>query len=212
MRNRKDLFIDFQTFGFDPNKCAIINCSMFVFDWGLFGTDPYSFKSIVSNVSTFKCSVKEQVTKHNFEVDSNSVDWWAGKSQNHKETIKPKKDDLSLEDFYDKITSHIENCPYVYWWTRNNMFDPVVLQRVSHSVGHQDLHSNKFKPWRVRDVSTYIDAKFDFTTDTNFIPLEDEELWKKEYLQHYSAHDIAADVMRLQAIYRAENDLPTTKQ
>ena len=68
--------------------------------------------------------------------------------------------------------------------------------------------------WKVRDmfVVTFIDAKFNFyTTRSGFVPLADEELLgKTAFVAHDSSHDVAADVMRLQTIHRAEHDLEQT--
>lgn len=64
--------------------------------------------------------------------------------------------------------------------------------------------------YKVRDVRTYIDAKFNFTTKSGFVPLADEKYWGETFVAHDSSHDVAADVLRLQAIFRAENDLEQT--
>ena len=66
--------------------------------------------------------------------------------------------------------------------------------------------------WKVRDVRTFIDAKFDFSTRSGFVPLADEKYWNEAFVAHDSTHDVAADVLRLQAIYRAENDLEQTRR
>ena len=60
--------------------------------------------------------------------------------------------------------------------------------------------------WRVRDTRTFIDAKFDFKTKNGFVPVSDEAYWSEAFKEHDSIHDIAADILRLQAIHRAEND------
>jgi hypothetical protein len=56
-------------------------------------------------------------------------------------------------------------------------------------------------------VRTHIDAKFNYTTRSGFIPVADEKYWESAFVAHDSTHDVAADVLRLQAIHRAENDL-----
>jgi hypothetical protein len=37
--------------------------------------------------------------------------------------------------------------------------------------------------------------------------VSDEQYWNKTFIKHDSRFDIAADILRLQAISRAENDL-----
>ena len=61
--------------------------------------------------------------------------------------------------------------------------------------------------WRVRDTRTFIDAKFNFSTKNGFVPVADTEYWEAAFEEHNSIHDISADIMRLQAIHRAENGL-----
>jgi hypothetical protein len=69
---------------------------------------------------------------------------------------------------------------------------------------------NVLKFWKVRDVRTHIDAKFNYTTRSGFVPVADEDYWNKAFIAHDSTHDVAADILRLQAIHRAENDLEQT--
>jgi hypothetical protein len=61
--------------------------------------------------------------------------------------------------------------------------------------------------WRVRDTRTWIDAKFNFSQKNGFIPVADTDYWAKYFVAHDSTHDVAADILRLQAIHRAEHDL-----
>ena len=72
----------------------------------------------------------------------------------------------------------------------------------------QHLLMNEYlRWWRVRDIRTWIDAKFDFSTKNGFVPIADVEYWENTFIGHDSTHDVAADVLRLQAIHRAENEL-----
>ena len=72
----------------------------------------------------------------------------------------------------------------------------------------KDKFLNEYIPyWKNRDTRTFIDAKFNFTTKNGFIPVENKELWEEVFKAHDSTHDIAADILRLQAIHRAEHDM-----
>ena len=66
---------------------------------------------------------------------------------------------------------------------------------------------NYLKYWSVRDTRTFIDAKFDFPKLNAFVPVSDTAKWEYNFKAHDSKHDVAADILRLQAITRAENDL-----
>ena len=59
----------------------------------------------------------------------------------------------------------------------------------------------------VRDMRTYIDAKFNFDTANGFCPIADQQKWDRAFKKHDSSWDVLADVLRLQAIARAENDM-----
>ena len=59
----------------------------------------------------------------------------------------------------------------------------------------------------VRDMRTYIDAKFNFDTENGFCPIADQQKWDRAFKKHDSSWDVLADVLRLQAIARAENDM-----
>jgi hypothetical protein len=209
----KNLIIDFQTFGFDARTCPAISCSLFVFDWKRFGDKPYSFQEIVDGSKSFKLSVQEQVGKYGYILEQESIDWWGERLPSIKKSIKPSITDLSVEDFVQNLLEYTDSAPkFVYWWTRNNTFDPIVLYGLGYNAKRDAEMKNAFKPWRVRDMGTHIDAKFNFSSDTNFIPVEDSEYWAETYVQYNSSHDIAADVLRLQAIFRAENDLEMVKR
>ena len=51
------LIIDFETMGKDAAKCAVIDCSVMVFNFEKFSSNPYSLSSI-SEAKRFKLSVK----------------------------------------------------------------------------------------------------------------------------------------------------------
>ena len=73
-----------------------------------------------------------------------------------------------------------------------------------------DSFNQYLKFYKARDVRSHIDAKFNYTTRNGFVPVADEEYWKTAFIAHDSSHDVAADVMRLQTIHRAEHDLEQT--
>ena len=118
---------------------------------------------------------------------------------------------MTAEAFCDTILQYLrEQNKIDYWWSRGNSFDPVILFRLMNAYGQDKLMNEYLKFWKVRDIRTYIDAKFDFSTRSGFVPLADEGYWERTFVAHDSSHDVAADVLRLQAICRAENDLEQT--
>ena len=205
---RQDFILDFETIGQNALKCPIIDVAYVVFDWDMFLEQPYSFEGLVSKVRTDKLSVKDQMAR-GCSFRQSDLDWWNKQSPEARANIKPKQDDLTIEQFSNNIFEYLRKVGKIqYWWSRGNSFDPVILERVMFDLGKHDLMNEYLRWWRVRDIRTYIDAKFNFETKNGFVPVADEAYWNSTFIGHDSKHDIAADILRLQAIHRAENDLP----
>jgi hypothetical protein len=201
------LIIDFETMGKDAGKCAVIDCSVMVFDFDRFLTNPYTIASI-SQTKRFKLSVTDQVTNYGFEIDKSTLQFWEEQSSEVRANIAPKKSDLTVKEFVKQFHEFLIESPKVdYWWSRSNTFDPIILSRLFAAEGKL-LHLEEYlKYWRVRDTRTFIDAKLNFPKENSFSPLVDSDKWNKVFKKHDSSWDILADVLRLQQIYRAENDL-----
>jgi len=200
--------LDFETMGQDVFQIPILDCSYMVFDWDRFITDkPYSLIELVENAKHDKVDVKEQCAVHHAKFTKRDLEWWESQGDEAKKVLKPSKDDVSVDIFIDRFISYIENKTIGYWWSRANTFDPLILQRWATIVGKFDTITQHLSPWLVRDTRTFIDAKFNFPKVNGFVPVSDEQYWNKTFIKHDSRFDIAADILRLQAICRAENDL-----
>ena len=207
-KNRHDLVIDFESMGTNAQKCAAVDMSTFVFCWDRFAEDPYTYEEILSGVKRYKFDLKDQIQNYGFEVEKDTAQWWASLPKDVRQRALPSSEDLTVADFTTKFMADLYNGPKIeYWWSRNNTFDPTVLWRLVWTQDSKYRLNEYLKHWRVRDIKTWIDAKFDFTTLSGFCPFQDEELFNKLFKQHDSAHDVTADVLRLQTIYRAENNM-----
>src|SRR6056300_68071 len=203
----QDFILDFETIGQNVMKCPIIDVAYVAFDWDRFTSDPYSFEELTAQVQTDKLSVADQVAR-GCSYTKDDLAWWGKQSKEAKKKILPKPDDLTIEEFSANIFSYLRSVGKInYWWSRGNSFDPVLLERVMNQLDQHLLMNEYLKWWRIRDIRTYIDAKFDFSTRSGFVPVADEAYWKEAFVGHDSTHDVAADILRLQAICRAENDL-----
>lgn len=210
---RHDLVIDFETFGQNQVTCPIINCSAYTFDWGRFQEKPYSFEELLENITTFKVDVKDQVNNYGQVVEMETVNFWEKQEASVRKQAMPTKNDLSLEKFCNEFLKYLTKQPKIeYWWSRNNGYDPIIIWNAFRKAGNKMLLDEYIRFWRLRDTKTYIDAKFDFDQDNSFVPVQDTTYWEKTFKKHDSAHDVAADILRLQTIYRAENDLEITKK
>lgn len=205
---RTDFILDFETIGQCSRLAPAIDCSYTTFVWERFLEEPYSFNELISTIKKSKLSIQEQVTNYDFSYKKEDLDWWMQQAPEVKQHIKPRADDLTIPQFIEEVISYLRKSEKIsYWWSRANGFDPVILDHLSMSVS-KDKFLNEYIPyWKVRDTRTFIDAKFNFTTKNGFCPVADQEWWESNFKAHDSTHDVAADILRLQSIHRAENDM-----
>ncbi len=212
-KNSKNFIFDMETIGANVLVCPVVDMAYACFDWERFVEDPYSFEEIVGEVQTVKLSITDQMHNYNCSFTKSDIQWWENLPKEARDNIIPSSNDLTVGEFCDTILSYFRDNPDIgYWWSRGNSFDPVILFRLLESQGKGKLMNEYLKFWKVRDIRTFIDAKFDFSTRSGFVPLADEKYWAEAFVAHDSKHDVAADVLRLQAIYRAENDLEQTRR
>lgn len=198
------LFLDFETFGKDASDCAVVNLSCMVIDTERFINKPYGLNDI-SQVKTFKLSAKDQVSQYGYKVYNDTLDFWESQPDDVKSQIKPKKSDLTVEAFCSEFIQYLQENPKIdYWWSRSNTFDPTILYRLFKSTNKSNHLNEYLKFWKVRDVRTYIDGKLDFPDKNGFVPIDDEELWKKTFKEHDSSWDVLADILRIQMIAQYE--------
>lgn len=207
------LILDFETFGTNVNDCCVIDCSYFVFDTDkMLSPQPYTTKSIV-DMQKCKLSVKEQVDKYEWKVYNDTIKFWQTQPPEIQKKIQPLKTDRSVADFAAEFFSYIADKGKInYWWSRSNSFDPPILWRIFESQD-KGLHLKEYLPhWKLRDTRTFIDAKLNFPKVNSFVPIQDTDFWERVFQLHDSSWDVLADVLRYQAIIRAENDLGMVKR
>lgn len=204
----KHFLFDLETMGTDTSSCAVIDCSMIIFDTEKMLSDkPYTMRSI-ADVKRLKVSVKEQVTKYGWKIEDSTLKFWESLPEEARNKIQPKSTDLSVEDFtYQFIQYLIDGGRIERWWSRANTFDPMILWRIFSAVGKLPQMEAHLTFHKVRDIRTFIDAKLDFPKVNSFVPVSDEEFWTKFFVPHDSSWDVLADLLRFQAILRAEADL-----
>lgn len=199
---------DFETLGQDVNSCPIIDCSYVVFEWERFTSDnPYTATELLKMIKKNKLDITSQVKQHKFVVEQSSVDWWKEQGSEAREKIKPRSDDVTLEEFMESILSYCEGKRIKYWWSRANTYDPIILARCASLLNMKKRMDTCLPYWGVRDTRTFIDAKFNFNGSNSFCPIQDAERWERIFVKHSSTHDITADILRLQSLMRVENDM-----
>lgn len=201
------MILDFETLGQDVLSCPIIDCSYVAFEYERFLDQPYTIAELLKMIQKTKLSIEDQVKRNKMVVEKSSLDWWQEQGKEARSKLKPSPNDVTLEDFMEDILSYAEGYKIKYWWSRSNTFDPIILGQRAAILGMKKRMDTCLPYWGVRDTRSYIDAKFDFKSSTSFTPIEDHDLWNRTFVKHDSAHDIMADILRLQAIVRSENGL-----
>lgn len=187
------LIFDFETLSQNPINGALVSCALLTFDMDVLNLNGYTYEELLSKVMYFKFDVKDQVDKWNRRVDPKTLDWWQQQSKEALATIKPSKYDEPLTEFMPWFTSHFERDKLQYVFTRNNTFDPVIIQSICN-----DLHLPiPYDWWKIRDTKSFI-MGLTYGTDIrdSFIPPDAEN----KYVKHDPRHDVVLDVMRLQTL------------
>jgi len=209
----KFFILDFETFGTDTSDCAVIDCSYFTFNTEkMLSSEPYTTRTI-ADIKKSKLSVKEQVDKYDWKVYDDAIQFWQEQPVEVRKKIAPLKTDITVEQFTNDFQNYLVDSGKIdRWWSRSNSFDPIILWRLFESQ-KKSLHLAEHLPhWKLRDTRTHIDAKLDFPKVNSFVPIQDEEFWDKVFQLHDSSWDVLADILRIQAILRAENDLEMIKR
>jgi len=202
--------IDFETIGQCAREIPAIDCAYITFQWERFTENPYSFKELVNNMQQAKFDIKDQMINHGCKYNQRDLQWWLDQPPELRKNLKPSADDLNASQFMEKLIDYLRAAGKIdYWWSRSNSFDPVILDRIAQNANKTSLLGEHLKYWAVRDTRTFIDAKFDFNTPggNGFVPVSNLQKWEQNFSKHNSKHDVAADILRLQTIVRAENDL-----
>ena len=209
---KTDFILDFETLGQISRQAPAIDCAYTTFVWERFIEQPYSFKELLSTIKKTKLSIKDQVSNYDFTYTESDLNFWMQQPPEARKNLKPSANDLTVNQFIETTVDYLRNSKRIsHWWSRANNFDPVILEHLAVSVGKSALVNEYLPYWKVRDTRTFIDAKFNFPTKNGFIPVSNEILWNNTFMLHDSTHDVAADILRLQAIHRAENDLEQTE-
>jgi hypothetical protein len=204
----KHLILDFETFGTDTSSCVVIDCSAMVFDTERFCSgSPYTLASI-REPKKFKLSVSDQVKNYGYKIEQSTLEFWEKQPKNVRVNIKPRETDITVKEFTEQFSDYLTPFGKIdHWWTRSNSFDPPILWRLFESQKALNKVHEYLPHWALRDTRTWIDAKLDYPKKNGFVPIADENKWNNTFMHHDSSWDILADVLRIQAIARAENDM-----
>ncbi len=196
--SRNHFIFDFETLGQNTQTCPVIDCSFIVVQEDSMGNNEYTFDALVNSCSKIKLDVSEQVKKYGYKVEKSTVKWWESQGEEARKNIAPKASDVSLREFCEEVLSYLNGFSKIdYWWARSNTFDPIILERLFRDCGLIDEFNQVLKFWAVRDTRSFINGALGFDFSDKFIP--DEKL-KEKFVAHDSRHDVAMDILRMQAI------------
>lgn len=201
----KNLIFDFETLGTNLiNGFPVLDIAYYIFDADRFTTNPYTFDELTNEIQYVKFDVADYCQTYGYKPEKDTIEWWSTQAKEVKNRIKPSDIDMSVSEFADKFLGYLEANRPDYWWSRGNTFDPVIIYRIFNDLNRLIEFNNVCPHWAVRDIRTYIDAKFDFDPKikNGFVLPE----WSEKFNVHNSIHDVAADILRLQTIVKAQNE------
>jgi hypothetical protein len=189
----ESLIIDFETLSQNPINGALVSCALLTFEMDILLVNGYTYEKLLSKVEYFKFEVKSQVTNWNRRIDPKTLEWWKQQSKDALDSIKPSEEDKQLTEFIPWLVSHFNRDKLDYIFSRNNTFDPVIIQSIC-----SDLNLPlPYDWWKIRDTKSFImGLTYTANIKDNFIPAEAEN----KYVTHDPRHDVVLDVMRMQTL------------
>jgi hypothetical protein len=191
--NDNALIFDFETLSQNPINGALVSCALLTFNMNVLEQSGYAYEDLLSRVKYFKFDVKNQVRNWNRNVDPKTIEWWEQQSKEALETIKPSENDKPLPEFMPWFTSNFDRSKLSYIFSRNNTFDPVIIQSICNDFSLPI----PYDWWKIRDTKSLImGLTYGHNIRDSFIPPDAEH----KYVKHDPRHDVVLDVMRLQVL------------
>lgn len=195
-----EILIDFETLSLNPNNCAVLRFSYFLFE---FNNDiDYSFDDILNKTKSYNISVTDQTNNYGLKIDKDTLSFWQKTLPHHLNL----KNTLTLSNFFENLSNDLINTKIDRWWSRNNMFDPIILYRLAEQTTlAQGLETKvKFKINNVRDVRTFMDAIAGENTSFVENPFEFD---LSSYIKYDSAHEITLDYLNMNKAHQLLHDI-----
>lgn len=187
------LIFDFETLSQNPIDGAVVSLALLTFSEDILLLNGYTYEELLRNVKFIKFDVQDQVNKWNRKIEESTLEWWSQQTKEARASIKPHPSDVSITEMIPWMSSHFDRQKVKIVFTRNNTFDPVIVQSVSKDFNMPV----PYDWWKIRDTKSFI-MGLTYGTDIkdSFIPPDCEN----KYVKHDPRHDVVLDVMRLQTI------------
>lgn len=197
---------DYETLSQDQFTCIAFNYAYFLFDWDRFTKNPYTAEELLDSIQVAKFDVSEQ-KKLGWKTQKKTVEWWMSQEKEVKMQALPSEDDITLEDFKNKLNYYLNGIKVNNYWNRGCDFDPVIFKRMMIAADNEEIFEKNLPYWSLMDVRSFINGSTDFKYRNDFVPMEDEDKWNRIFKKHNSKHDVMADILRLQIVTRLRNGL-----
>lgn len=201
MRNL--LFYDCDSLSKNTQIGMVVDFSFFLADEKkMLSDNPYTMKTL-AEVKKFKISTDDQ-KENGLKTQKSVVDYWKNLPEDLKR-ISSTKNDLTIEQFVNSLLMYVNSEPQIHFTIVNNKsIQPLFLDNMFKITG-KSIYEH-FPINRCIDLQTYIISKTE-TTVFDFCPVDDEDFWVKYYNKNNSSWDVLSNVLKYQAILRAEHDL-----
>lgn len=195
--NRNALIYDFETLSQDSVDCAVVSMAALVFEMRKLERGEYDYDSLLESVKFQKYDVEDQVKNYNKKIDPDTIEWWKKQGKEAVKKLKPSPEDISIVESIKLITEFVLQNDIHYVFTRNNTFDPIIVQTTAKATGTKVPYAC----WKIRDTKSFImGLTYEMDIRDDFIPPGLEE----KFIKHDPRHDIVMDVMRLQTILQVK--------
>lgn len=187
---------DFETMSQNPVDGVVVSFAMLNYDPNRFASEnPYTYWELLDKSHFMKFDVADQIKNYNRKIEKSTVEWWSKQSKEAQAKIAPRPDDKSISELHGFfVVNRATNLEKVY--TRRNTFDPIFMTSLMKATGNPEPYAW----WDVRDTISYIEGlSYGVELDPGFIP----EGLEGYFVKHDPCHDIAMDVMRMQALVQA---------
>jgi len=189
------IIYDFETLG-DQYTGVAVSLAILRFNESNYALDPYNYDNLVEDTAYIKFDVEEQVKKFGRKIDKSTLEWWGRQSEEAQQQLKPSPSDVSISNLWNFITEYTQGMDIRRVYTRGNMFDPVLMEKLLYSCDK----GIPYPWWNVRDTRSFLDGLlWGSDVDDKFMP----DGCAQSFIHHDPRHDISLDVMRMQTVVRA---------
>ena len=179
---------DVETLGVESNA-VVLSAALIYFD----AEKRPTYQDLLDDACFVKFNAKEQMNAGR-TVSKSTLDWWKTQHEYVKKvSLEPSRDDISVQEGFDKFYSYIDQYDKNRertFWARGSL-DQLVIDSLAVKFGLQEITG--YNRWR--DVRTAVDI---FTGSKDGYCHVSHPLFERhQVIKHHPVHDCAYDAMML---------------